>query len=188
MIIFTVISGMGYQYFKEDLIIGNCYVNMKVMFGCGIGLSLGFIMGLVGYCACPGNFCCNFLFWGPMFVLCALYITYTRPSLVDVYTEYYGDLWDEDNAELDLMAIQFHHKCCGWENATDRGLVACPYDYVSGCSNTVREYLLPRMDEIFVCSIVTLSVATVAAITLFILTSVSGEEDFFEVMDWFFNF
>lgn len=188
MILLMVISGMGYQYFKDDIIVGNCYVNMKVMFGCGIGMALFSFLSF--WCFMSGPTLCPLIFmvWVPIILACSLFIAYTNPSYVEDYVSYIGYEWMSSTSELQstLMTIQFQHECCGWSNFTDRAIPACPMDFASGCESKAREYLTPRMSELFGSSIGVLVVSIIAG---FILVPVAVQEDtdYYTVMsDLFF--
>ena len=144
-----VCSGVGYAYFKSDVLPWNVNVNMKIMFGCGIGVFI-ILFGLTWvYLIWPEVWLTSLTIMGTYVVVCSLYIVYTRPGMTETYMAGYGQRWDNSS----LVDYQLKHRCCGWESASDRGLPVCPFDFQSGCAAVVRAHLTPRFKEIFAWSV-----------------------------------
>jgi hypothetical protein len=56
---------------------------------------------------------------------------------------------DEWSDSLEVRQFQSKYRCCGWENAEDKGLVNCPMDYRSGCKHIIDRYIRLEFGEVF---------------------------------------
>ena len=157
-------SGVSYGYFNKDYILANVNVNMKVMFGCGIGVGFLLIIGVFVYLSST-TFFINWILTVPVFIIVScLYITYTRSGLVSEYLNQYNFIWNPTDKKI--IEFQWKHSCCGYENFTDRSIPNCPYSYQSGCRDVIGDYLRPRFYEIFVASITMMILFVVSMISL----------------------
>ena len=165
LILLTVISGVGFGYFNTEFSFFNCTINHRLMFGFGIGCGLLLIIFNFVLYVVPFNFF-NYIITIPGFiVICALYITYSVDKERDVCLKDGTEEWY--NNEAGLIDIQLKYKCCGWENATDHGLVVCPFDYESSCKEIYNKFISPRMDIIFDSAITILVVNLVSWIVIY---------------------
>ena len=181
-ILLVVCSGVAYSYFKSDLLLSVVNVNLKIMFGCGIGAFI-ILLGLQWfYLIWPEVWLTSLTIMGTYVVICSLYIVYTRPSMTDTYLDRYNGLWKEDDPEI--TSFQFHHKCCGWINATDRGIPICPFEFASGCAGVIEDYLGVRFKEIFIWTIVGFALIMLTWIVTLPVTLCSDEPNVLSAAEW----
>ena len=85
IILLIVISGIGYKYVDSGLISRSFDINLRVLFGCGIGVGLVLFFIIWIFFGFP-RFFLNYFFTFPLTILiCVLYIVYTRPSKMIKY-------------------------------------------------------------------------------------------------------
>jgi hypothetical protein len=158
----VVISGIGFRYFDNEWVFANGQVNTRVMFACGIGVTILLFLIVVAL----------FIIWerdlSAVLVLVflvhvlmfGLYMGFTAPSIVPRHMESFDAKWDPSLDEIE--GLQWNKHCCGWNNAADRGMESCPDDFDSGCARGAAAYLETRAHELF---------ASLA--TIFVLLTVS---------------
>ena len=169
-----VLSGAGYHYFSQDLLIIDPQINYKVMFGCGIGIGLIFFIGVWIFLTVP-RFICNYIVTFPAFIIIiSIYIAFLVPSAFSKYMSLWDEKW-EDNIESQILQIRY--KCCGWKNYTDRALEKCQFNAESGCKSIINGYLKPRYNTLLILASLTLGLASVSLIWLILTCSVGGEDD-----------
>jgi hypothetical protein len=173
-ILFIVMSGIGYSYFYNDWVISYPTVNAKLLFGCGIGVGIYLLCAYMFFLFQTRNYCNWFVTFPVSIVMLGLYLGYTSPNTKDKYLS----SWERDwNPSLPLFTqIQLEHECCGWTNASDRGIERCPDDFESGCEPLARQYIEARLHDLFVSFIVILSLITVSVCTMLIGTWCEDEE------------
>ena len=145
IITFIVMSGVAYGYFKNDSMRWGPPVNMKVMFGCGIGVGMLLLIVIWSFFHFP-LFFVHYILTFPIFIsMSCLYIVYTQPVQIEKCLAAWDMVWD---ASLFLTQFQIENKCCGWWNASDRGISNCHMEYYSGCRDVLKNYLEPRLAEL----------------------------------------
>lgn len=161
---FLVISGAGFNYFDDDLVINLPNMYIKVMFGIGLGIGFIVFIGLWIFFIKP-RFAYNFIVTYPAFAFTLIaYIMFTYPGQTQKYLDEWSNKWGND---LKSESLQFKQQCCGWYNFSDRAIEPCPFNFASGCAEIVSNYLQPRLDEVFYGSLVTFGVAIAGSIPLF---------------------
>ena len=173
-ILLIVMSGIGFSYFNNSILIYSPGINMRVLFGCGIGVGILLLFGLVLYLFISSLIIHYILTFPLMIVMCSLYIAYTRESQIDKIIDFFSYLWTESIATREF---QLTAKCCGWNNATDRSLVLCPMEYESGCKNFLYNFLRPRYNSIFISSIVILCLLVVSLFPLSLIFFIKHDGD-----------
>lgn len=168
------ISGVGYYYFTQDFLIIKPKFNLNILFGLGIGIGLIFFIGIWFFLTVP-RFACNYILTFPaFFIMTSIFIAFSVPSSFDKYVSKWDEEWSNEDKFLDL---QINHRCCGWNNYTDRSLTPCPLDYVSGCKNFITEFLEPRFSQIFALSISAVILCLISFISLLLACSIGGQDD-----------
>ena len=179
-VLFVSTSGVAYGYFSNSMLFSNYDFNLKVMYGCGIGIGIVLFGATFAY-FCNPTFCCHFVFTIPAFiVMLSIYIACSQPSQSTKYENILDQRWNENLSTL--IDLQIKLKCCGWNNASDRGLTVCPFDFESGCSPIFSNYIEPRNHNIFVASIVMFVFLFVSSVFFTVYSCVSGEENMYEVL------
>ena len=153
IIIFIVMSGVGFGYLKNDIMRWGPPINMKVMFGCGIGVGLLLIIVIWFFFVYPLLIVHYLLTFPVLISMAALYIVYTQPSEMEKCLDAWNAIW---NTSLLVTQLQVESRCCGWWNATDRSIPNCHMEYESGCRHVFERYLEPRLFELNMSGIVIL--------------------------------
>jgi hypothetical protein len=175
VILSVVMSGIGYSYFNSSWIISNPRINTKILFGCGIGLTIGLFCAIWFFFAATKN-ACNWICTFPLYVmLFGLYLAFTVPSVVDSHLESWGENWQP--SLTNIQDLQWENKCCGWKNASDRGLPLCPDNFQSGCADLARAYFEPRVADLLVAFISIFALLVGSVIILVTCTWCVEEED-----------
>ena len=78
------------------------------------------------------------------------------PAKKDVYINKIASAWNLPSQKLEFIIFQYQNQCCGWNSFNSSSIDPCPPDYESGCISTIKEYLNPRMDELFLSYLVIL--------------------------------
>ena len=182
IVIFIVMSGVGYGYLRSDVTRHCLSVNLKVMFGCGIGVGLVLIIVIWCYFSFPRFFIHYVLTFPVLITMCILYIVYTRPSEVDKCLDSWDTLW---SLALLFTQLQVENECCGWWNSTDRGMNKCRMTYRSGCRGVIQEFLEPRFRELNKSAIVVLCLFTACGICMTTVIHVTKVRDFWDFFDRF---
>lgn len=176
-LLLIVMSGVGYSYFHHEILRFLDKNNMDVLFGCGIGVGIILFIVVWLFLAFPKIFIHYVLTFPIFLMMCILYIVYTVPEKnTEDFLVKINRLWIES---VYVRKIQLLNRCCGWFNATDRGLTNCPYDYDSGCFNKFRDFIHPRLKEMFISSIVMLLFCSISLVGLLINLCTTDEENFF---------
>lgn len=176
IILLIVTSGIGYMYFKPGVMSHAIDINLKVLFGCGIGVGLVLFIIIWLFLGFP-KFLLNYFFTFPLtIVICALFIYYTSPSKLVKYEEQMSKAWNEGIVH---RRIQMKFQCCGWFNASDRAIKKCPIKFESGCSKVFYKYFKPRLLDIFYSTIVILIINVISIVVLLILYYCFMEESSF---------
>ena len=165
-IILLVISGVAYGWVKQsDLLLVTVDMDYRLLFGIGIGVSLVCFIGIWLFFAIP-SLKLNFIVTFPLlYVVPCVYLYFASPSAVNRYLRIFDLMWDE--TLLSVEDLQMKYGCCGWQNATDRALSPCPYNYESGCANLVSHYLGHCLKEVLHASAVSLFLAVGSSVILF---------------------
>ena len=154
IILFIVISGVGYSYFSDSILQFSFPINISVMFGCGIGVGLLILFAFILYIFYSKFFIHYVLTFPTYFCVSILYIIYCSPKKANNYVADWDSQWKDT---IIIRQLQITQNCCGWANESDRGLLYCPLRYKSGCKNVINNYLQPRFHEIYISSFVMLS-------------------------------
>ncbi|KAH0791557.1 hypothetical protein GPJ56_004544 [Histomonas meleagridis] len=177
-VLFVSTSGVAYGYFNNSIFFENFDINLKVMYGCGIGVGIVLFAATFAYFKNP-TFCGNYVFTIPLYItMLSLYIAYSQPSQSSRYEQLLDQKWNENSSTL--IDLQIRLKCCGWDNATDRGIAGCPFEFESGCSAFFFDYLEPRNQNIFVTSIVMFAFLFVSVIFFIVFSCLEDEENMYE--------
>lgn len=176
-ILFVVISGVGYGYMNNDILFSSGAINFRILYGCGIGISLIFFIVIWPYFTNP-SFCCHFVLTIPVcLVMFILYLNYSLNSSANKYVKNLGTKWDNSSQ---IIEYQYKHSCCGWLSVNDRGLSYCPFDFESGCKSKVENYITGRFKEIMKCTILILTLFVIGVISSTLFTCVEDEENVYE--------
>ncbi|OHT02089.1 hypothetical protein TRFO_07274 [Tritrichomonas foetus] len=174
-VLLMVISGVSYSYFNNEMILRNVTINMKVMFGCGIGLGIAGIIGILLYLSWP-EFAFNWIITVPVFlVITILYIVYCRPNIYQKYISDYNEYWNENYSSI--LTFQWKYQCCGYNNASDRAISNCPFEFESGCTSKIEDYLKRHLQEIFIAAILMCGLFAISIIVLTIYYCVHSTYD-----------
>jgi hypothetical protein len=178
-ILFVVMSGVGYAYFSSPWFFVNSHVNLKVLFGCGIGVGIIIFIAIWFYLFQTTEcWCCHAIFTVPVIVvMCSLYLAYTVSSATDDMLDVMGENWAGSDAQEAVTAIQWQYHCCGWNNASDHGLAVCPDEFESGCRVPADEYLRPRFKEILISTSIEFSTLILSMIVLTLCMKMEGETE-----------
>lgn len=169
-----VMSGIGFRYFSLPIVVFNVGINLKLLYGCGIGVALGLFIGMWIFLFFT-KFPCNFAVTLPLYLLmCILYMVFSLPSRTDKTLEYWAQhIGEKPDAFQD---IQYQYKCCGWKHYNDTGLPVCPYDFTSGCESVVKDYFQPRYKELFISSILMMIVFTVSFVVIIVYVCIEDSD------------
>lgn len=177
-VLLIVMSGVGYSYFDSDILLGNYRINQRLMFGFGIGVGLIEFFGIILFLA-DTDFKINYFITIPVFVvMSSLYIAYSRPNYYKKYIDHYNKQWDGNSTKY--INFQWKRSCCGYYKFNDRGIPNCPFEFTSGCSFIISDYLKPRFKEIFISSIVVLCLFLISIIGLIIYYYVEDSSSILE--------
>ena len=177
-ILLIVMAGVGYSYFNSDVLISNYQINLKLLFGFGIGvgiLELFCVLIFLIFTEFRPNY---FITVGIFIIISSLFIVYTRPNYYKKYVDYYNKVWDENSTKI--IDFQWTRSCCGYNSFKDRSIPNCPFEFTSGCSSIISDYLQTRFNEIFVASIVTLCLFMISMIFLIIYGIIEDVSSIFE--------
>jgi hypothetical protein len=177
-ILFIVMSGVGYAYFSSPWFFVNATVNLKVLFGCGIGIGILVFLGLWLYLLITSECAlCHVLTTIPAFILmCSLYLAFTTGKAPNNMLDAIDEAWATEDAVDKVASIQWQFECCGWANATDRALVVCPDNFESGCKQVAEEYMKPRYNDVMVSTIVEFSFFLVPIVFLWVCACIRHED------------
>jgi hypothetical protein len=171
----VVMSGIGFGYFNDPWIISNPSINTKVLFGCGIGLTIGLWLGSWLFIFDTKN-ACTYLCTFPLYLMIfGLYIAYITPAAVNRHMESWESHWEPSLTAI--QELQRERQCCGWNNASDRGLDICPDHFDSGCAGLAKEYFEPRLEDLFISFVLILSILVVSIVLLLVCTCCVEDED-----------
>lgn len=177
-ILLIVMAGVGYSYFNSDMLLSNYQINLKLLFAFGIGVGILELVGIILFLAIT-DFKLNYILTIPVFlVLSILMIVYTRPNYYKKYVDHYGHEWNENSTKY--ISFQWKKNCCGYYRFDDRGIPNCPFEFTSGCSNIISDYLKIRFEEIFIANIVTLLLFVTSVVALIIYSVVEDVTSIFE--------
>jgi hypothetical protein len=159
------VSGIGYHFFDDSILIFRPKFNYRIMFGIGIGISSVVFIGIWIFFLIPAAKY-NYIVTFPLFfILSCVFLYSSRSGAVDVYLEQWDSAWSDST---DCESFQIDQKCCGWANAFDRSVRPCPRNFESGCMNIMREWLIFRLYEIrcgaavmFICGAMSLIVTLI---------------------------
>ena len=179
IILFTVISGVGYHYFSSSLLQFSFSIDIPIMFGCGIGVGLLLLIALFLYFTYPTLIIHYVLTFPTFFCVSILYIIYCSPKKAKSYVGAWDSQWQDS---ITIRHLQITQNCCGWNNESDRGLLYCPLLFTSGCKNVINGYLQPRFHEIYVSSFVMLSFNVFSLIVLSIGLIINHDLSIFELL------
>lgn len=179
IILLTVTSGIGYTYFESGIMAHSIDINLKVLFGCGIGVGLLLFIIIWLFFGFP-KFFLNYALTFPLTILmCVLYIYFTSPSKIKQYEKKMSKIWNEGIANRRTQMI---FQCCGWFNASDRAIKKCPIHFESGCAQVFSNYFRPRFSDIFYSSITILIINVISVVFLLVIFFGFVEEtSFFEL-------
>lgn len=167
-IILTVMMGVSYSFFNNEMIIYSPKLNYKILYGFGIGIGILCFIGFSIFLLAPSLKVVSFIVF-PAFFLFSLIILFVNiPHSAEKFVDNWNNVWKES---LETEIFQMKQKCCGWFNESDRGLEICPMNFIPGCSNVLQNYLKPRFKEIFVAMIVILSLGLISTFVLFAIYS-----------------
>lgn len=176
IILLIVISGIGYMYFKSGIMMNSYDINLRVLFGCGIGVGLILFIIIWIFFGFPKFFLNYFLTFPLTIIMCVLYIFYTRPSKFTQYEMKLSSIWSEG---IVYRRLQMNLQCCGWFNASDRAIKKCPIHFESGCAHVFTNYFKPRIGDIFLSSIVILIINVISVVSLLVMFYCFMEESSF---------
>ena len=163
---FVVLSGWAYESFSSDGIQYFFRIRMNVLFGCGISVSILAFCALWFFIYHP-KFLIHYILTIPsVIIVLAHYLAYTGSEEIDTCIESFDKLWP---TVATFSKFQVSNQCCGWWNASDRGLTNCPIRYKSGCAPLVRELVAHKFSEIRTWSIFILTAFVISAITYALL-------------------
>ena len=177
-ILLIVMAGVGYSYFNSDILLSNYKINLKLLFGFGIGVGILELVGIILFLAVT-DFKLNYILTIPVFVLMSiLFIVFTRPNYYKKYIDYYNRTWDSNSSKC--INFQWTRSCCGYYRFDDRGIPNCPYEFTSGCSSIVSDYLKNHFNEIFFANSTTLCLFAVSIIVLIVYSKVEDVSSILE--------
>jgi hypothetical protein len=166
-VLLIVMSGIGYQYFSSDLLIFRSSIGYHLLFGCGIGLSILIFIGIWGFMLVPRWKIHYFLTFPALWIQIFVYIWACSPSSCQQYIKDWSGQWLASSLVVQKLEIQY--ECCGWVNASDRGLLPCPSTFQSGCIQIVTDYLESRTEELLAAALAVLFTTLASAIALFVV-------------------
>jgi hypothetical protein len=171
-------SGVGYAYFSSPWFFVNAPVNLKVLFGCGIGVGIFIFCGLWLFVFTTMEFalCHVFSTILAIILMCSLYLAFTARKAPNNMLDAIDKAWKTEDAIDPVASIQWEFECCGWANVTDRAIAACPDNFESGCVQIAEAYLRPRYNDIMVSTIVEFSCFLVPIIYLWVCVCIRREE------------
>lgn len=181
IILFIVISGVGYSYFSSSILQFSFPIDISVMFGCGIGIGLLILFAIALYFIYPRFFIHYVITFPTYIVVNILYIVYCSPSKSEKYVNNWSSQWTDS---ITIRHLQITQNCCGWENESDRGLLYCPLTFTSGCINILNDYLRPRFHEMYVSSFVMLTLHVFSFLVLTLGVFCSGATSVLDIV-WF---
>ena len=183
IILLTVMCGVGYSYFKQDIFFTNCDINHKVFFGCGIGV--GIILFFLNFWVYVDPIFLSSLITIPGFiVIVCIFITYTTPKEKDVCISKHQNKWYSQ--QTGFYNFQIHYQCCGWTNSSDHGIELCPSTFESSCRDVLNNYIEPRMDRLLTGACMVLVFMVISYVALFVISYIELESDFCALMFSFF--
>ncbi|OHT05822.1 hypothetical protein TRFO_26326 [Tritrichomonas foetus] len=180
IVVFTVMSGIGYSYFSDQIFTLHSSANLKVMFGCGIGVGIISFSLVWIYFIFPRARANYFFIFPPILIFLTSYLIFTMPSEKTSFVRRISRSWREPNQLMVLKLIQYQHECCGWMNYSDYGIDPCPRSYESGCEAYIDAFLTPRYNEIFLSSQLMLCLFVISVSMLTVYTLCTGSESIIE--------
>jgi hypothetical protein len=93
-----------------------------------------------------------------------------------------GQKWAEGSVQEAVSGIQWQFHCCGWDNASDRGLAVCPDEFDSGCKTPADEYMRPRFKEILISTSVEFSTLMISLLVLTVCVKLENQENAAELI------
>lgn len=170
----VVISGTSYGKYKiqDDLL--SYDVDLAVLYGIGLGISLLCFVLLWIFLAFPHLKFHYFVTFPLLYLLPATYIYFSWPGYAEKYLEKWDGNWDQDS--LYVENLQMTYRCCGWKNVTDRGLYPCPFDFESGCYQTILTYMSNVSEWNLIASSCILVLSLMSSIVLFVLIGKNSEK------------
>lgn len=179
-ILFTVISGVGYNYFSNQLLFTHFKVNIELIFGFGIGVGIFLFFMTWTFLFYP-NFICNWFFTFPMTtIFMIIYLLFTLPISQQGFINKTEEQWRNSLNEKIVKRIQYQYECCGWSNFTDCAINPCPISFDSNCLNVFKDYINPRFHEINISAIFMLITFVVSLLVLSIYARVMNSESLVE--------
>lgn len=167
---FVVLSGWAYESFYSDGIQYFFRIRMNVLFGCGIGVSILVFCAIWFFIYHP-RFLIHYILTIPsVIIVLAHYIEYTGSDDIDNCIASFDKMWP---TVATFSKFQVASQCCGWWNATDRGLTNCPMWYKSGCAPLVRKHVAHKFSEIRTWSIFIL-VVFISSVIIFTVLEFTG--------------
>lgn len=181
-ILFTVMSGVGYKYFSNQLIFTKFKINLEYLFGFGIGVGIVLFFMVWVFLFFP-NFICNWYFTFPLtFLMLSLYLFFSLPISQKALTDITGEVWRDSFNEKIVKLIQYKYRCCGWSNITDNGIYPCPISFDSCCLNVFENYIEPRFKEICISTIFILITLFASIVVLSIYARFTNTESLIEAV------
>ena len=158
----------GIDTFRSDLCYTPVSKNFLIFFVVSSIASLVVIAGSVFHYQ-DTSFILNGWFYGLIIpltiVLSVLFFVFIRtPKIISAY----DDVWQNG---IEEKYVQIHHHCCGWNNFSDRSIIPCPFDYISGCKGLYQEYFSNRVKQLNMFYITFLSCFTLGS---FLYISISA--------------
>ena len=169
-----ILSCFGLHYFSQDFLIIDAQINYKVLFGCGIGASVIFFVGIWFFLMVPRFICNYFVTFPALIVVVCVYISFLVPNSLDNYLSKWDEKWEDDIEEQNL---QIKLNCCGWNNYTDRSIDNCPFNADSGCKTYIENYLEKIFNVLLILASLTLALGVVSTAFLILACSLFGEDD-----------
>lgn len=179
-ILFTVISGVGFNYFSSQLLFTKFIVNLKGIFGFGIGIGIVLFFMVWTFLFFP-NFICNWFFTFPLAIgMILVYLIFSLPVSQQGLINKAEEQWRNSLNEEVVKRIQYQFECCGWSNMTDNGINPCPISFDSCCLNVFESYIKPRFHEIYISTIFMLIGFALSILILSIYARIMNSESLIE--------
>jgi hypothetical protein len=175
-----VMSGVGFHYFQNPWVLSggrNNLINIKILFGCGIGLSFIILISIIVFLLSTKPICNTLWLLSLVALTCSLYISFTTSGSCDRFLHNWDTGWDDADLQATVFSLQWENGCCGWTNASDRGVMFCPDEFESGCARVAGAYLRPRFHEVFVAAIVCLTLIYVSVGVIAVCTICVEQEN-----------